>query len=115
MRRIDFSGLFLMNILPDIDPLLKVLTFFHPGQSCDPMIFRLFTYNRLDISRHSLHTKRRIWQESITTLFLTSPGCEIPKGQTMDFAQSRDSEFPPFLLNFGGNPGERHVENLKVA
>jgi len=33
----------------------------------------------------------------------------------MTFAQARDSEFPPYLLNFAGTPGERHVENLKVS
>ena len=32
----------------------------------------------------------------------------------MVFAQARDSEFPPYLLDFRGTPGERHVENLKV-
>lgn len=32
----------------------------------------------------------------------------------MTFAQARDSEFPPYLLDFAGSPGERHVENLKV-
>ncbi|TFK41203.1 hypothetical protein BDQ12DRAFT_768018 [Crucibulum laeve] len=69
---------------------------------------------RLDISSSSLHTRRRIWQESITALLLTSPGCAIPKEQTMSFAQARDSEFPPYLLSFQGSPGERHVENLKI-
>lgn len=33
----------------------------------------------------------------------------------MLFAQARDSEFPPYLLDFRGSPGERHVENLKVC
>ncbi|RDB29648.1 hypothetical protein Hypma_015565 [Hypsizygus marmoreus] len=69
---------------------------------------------RLDVSSSSLHAKRRIWQESITTLLLTTPGCAIPKEQTMTFAQARDSEFPPYLLDFHGTPGERHVENLKI-
>lgn len=32
----------------------------------------------------------------------------------MHYAQARDSEHPPYLLNFAGTPGERHVENLKV-
>ncbi|KAF5385209.1 hypothetical protein D9615_001490 [Tricholomella constricta] len=69
---------------------------------------------RLDVSPSSPHTKRRIWQESITALFLTSPECAIPKEQTMTFAQARDSEYPPYLLDFCGTPGERHVENLKI-
>lgn len=69
---------------------------------------------RLDITSSSLHTKRRIWQESITTLLLTTPECAIPKGQRMMFVEARDSEFPPYLLDFRGSPGERHVENLKI-
>jgi hypothetical protein len=68
----------------------------------------------LDISVSSVHTRRRIWQESITTLLLTSPECRIPKQQRMIYAQAKDSEYPPYLLHFLGTPGERHVENLKV-
>jgi len=45
---------------------------------------------------------------------LTDKQSQIPKGQAMVFAQARDSEFPPYLLDFRGTPGERHVENLKV-
>ncbi|KIK70943.1 hypothetical protein GYMLUDRAFT_66152 [Collybiopsis luxurians FD-317 M1] len=69
---------------------------------------------RLAISFLSPHIKRRIWQESITTLILTSPECKIPSQQTMSFAQARNFEFPPYLLDFAGSPGERHVENLKI-
>ncbi|KAF8641214.1 hypothetical protein AX17_000848 [Amanita inopinata Kibby_2008] len=69
---------------------------------------------RLDISKSSIHVKRRIWQESITTLFLTSPNCAIPKDQPMNFSEARDDEYPPYLLDFAGSPGERHVENLKI-
>ncbi|KAG9222767.1 hypothetical protein CCMSSC00406_0004681 [Pleurotus cornucopiae] len=68
----------------------------------------------LDISPSSIHIRRRIWQETITTLILTSPDCQIPPEQDMLFAQARDSEFPPYLLDFLGSPSERHVENLKV-
>lgn len=68
----------------------------------------------LDIAPSSIHSKRRIWQESITTLLLTRAECAIPKEQAMEFAQSRNSEFPPYLLGFRGTPGERHAENLKV-
>lgn len=33
----------------------------------------------------------------------------------MTFAQAPDTEaYPPYLLNFSGTPGERHVENLKI-
>ena len=68
----------------------------------------------LDISRSSIHVKRRIWQDSITTLFLNTASCAIPKNQQMIYTESRDYEYPPYLLNFQGTPGERHVENLKV-
>ena len=33
----------------------------------------------------------------------------------MRYIQARNSEFPPYLLNFQGSPGERHVENIKVT
>ncbi|KAJ6621702.1 hypothetical protein B0H10DRAFT_1789676 [Mycena sp. CBHHK59/15] len=69
---------------------------------------------RLDTSPTSLHTRRRIWQEAITTLFLTSPECRIPDKQPMTFAQARDSEYPPYLLGFSGSPAERHIENIKI-
>ncbi|KAJ7125620.1 hypothetical protein C8R43DRAFT_1029603 [Mycena crocata] len=69
---------------------------------------------RLDISANSMHSRRRIWQESITTLFLTSPECRIPENQAMQFAQARDSEHPPYLLGFTGSPAERHIENIKI-
>ncbi|KIP11367.1 hypothetical protein PHLGIDRAFT_99506 [Phlebiopsis gigantea 11061_1 CR5-6] len=69
---------------------------------------------RVDLNPTSLHTKRRVWQETLTALFLTSPECGIPKSQSMNFAEARDSEYPPYLLNFAGSPGERHVENLKI-
>ncbi|KAL0951249.1 hypothetical protein HGRIS_007967 [Hohenbuehelia grisea] len=62
----------------------------------------------------SIHLRRRIWQESITTLLLTSPDCKIPPKQPMSFAQARDLDFPPYLLEFAGTPAERHVENLKI-
>lgn len=70
---------------------------------------------RLNTSPSSLHTTRRIWQEAITTLLLTTPSCAIPEDQAMCFAQAKGSEFPPYLLNFQGSPSERHVENLKVT
>ncbi|KAK7064260.1 hypothetical protein R3P38DRAFT_3301834 [Favolaschia claudopus] len=69
---------------------------------------------RLDTSATSAHTKRRIWQESVTTLLLISPDCRIPAKQPIEFSDARDAEFPPYLLNFSGTPGERHVENVKI-
>ncbi|KAI0361534.1 hypothetical protein OH77DRAFT_1545714 [Trametes cingulata] len=70
---------------------------------------------RLDLSSTSPHTKRRIWQEAISTLLLTDDTTRIPEKQKMEFKQARDSEYPPYLLQFMGSPGERHVENLKAA
>ncbi|KAJ7071068.1 hypothetical protein C8F01DRAFT_1108962 [Mycena amicta] len=69
---------------------------------------------RIDISSNSMHARRRIWQEAITTLFLTDPDCRIPVNQPMLFAQARESEYPPYLLQFRGYPAERHVENIKI-
>jgi hypothetical protein len=74
----------------------------------------LLPWHSLDISPSSPHTRRRIWQEAITTLFLTSPECEIPKEKTITFAHAPEAEYPPYLLDFAGSPSERHVENLKV-
>ncbi|KAJ8514702.1 hypothetical protein ONZ45_g7784 [Pleurotus djamor] len=68
----------------------------------------------LDLSPSSLHVKRRIWQETLTTLILTASDCKIPEGQAMMFAQARDLEYPPYLLDFAGTPAERHVENMKI-
>jgi hypothetical protein len=70
---------------------------------------------RLDISPNSIHTKRRIWQESVSALLLTDKGCRIPIKQEMVFTESRDSEYPPYLIDFIGTPGERYAENLKVS
>ncbi|KAH9936996.1 uncharacterized protein B0H18DRAFT_925256 [Fomitopsis serialis] len=69
---------------------------------------------RVDLSQSSPHTRRRIWQEALMTLFLTNPTTEIPKEQPMDFKEARDEEFPPYLTEFKGTPGERMVENLKI-
>jgi len=123
-RRIDFSKcnccLFHYFFFLLIDTYLKVSIYFHLGgfiitdgnalQDAKPL-----SIVRLDISASSIHTKRRIWQESITALLLTSPEGHIPSNQPMAFAQARDSEYPPYLLGFMGTPAERHVENLKVS
>ncbi|TFK30404.1 hypothetical protein FA15DRAFT_579807 [Coprinopsis marcescibilis] len=69
---------------------------------------------RLDVSPSSVHIKRRIWQESVTTLLLTDADCQIPSDQPMSFAQAQDNEYPPYLLDFRGTPGERHAENMKI-
>lgn len=70
--------------------------------------------HRLDTSPSSVHLKRRIWQEAVSTLVFTDPETHIPEKQEMVYAQARDSEYPPYLLDFTGSPGERHAENIKV-
>ena len=70
---------------------------------------------RIDLSSSSPHLRNRIWQEAITTLILTNPECKIPHDQRMYFVIAPNAEYPPFLSNFEGSPGERHVENLKVS
>ncbi|KZT72840.1 hypothetical protein DAEQUDRAFT_704553 [Daedalea quercina L-15889] len=69
---------------------------------------------RVDLSQSSPHTRRRIWQEATMTLFLTNPNTKIPKEQRMEFKEARNDEFPPYLTDFKGTPGERMVENLKI-
>lgn len=75
----------------------------------------IFVFCSINLSPSSPHTKRRIWQEAISTLFLTDPDCDIPQTQPMQFAQARDANYPPYLLGFEGHPAERHVENLKAS
>ncbi|THH11204.1 hypothetical protein EW145_g801 [Phellinidium pouzarii] len=69
---------------------------------------------QLDLSSSSPHVKRRIWQETISTIFLTTPDCKIPEDQLMSYFEARNAEYPPYLLDFKGSPAERHVENLKI-
>ena len=116
-RRIDFSKHILSIACTNTNLSRQALTYFHLGTLPADWnaLMRLISAQSLDISRSSIHTKRRIWQESITTLLLTDTECHIPEKQSMSFSQARDSEYPPFLLDFAGTPGERHVENLKVS
>lgn len=88
--------------------------YFLLGELPPSILSYLLNSFRLDISRSSAHTRRRIWQEAITALFLTSPECKIPNTQPMHYIRAKCSEFPPYLLNFQGSPGERHAENIKV-
>ncbi|KAF9510693.1 hypothetical protein BS47DRAFT_1395777 [Hydnum rufescens UP504] len=69
---------------------------------------------RLDISPSSPHIKRRIWQETITTMILTHPDTRIPASQKMIFLEAPESEWSPYLLGYQGSPAERHVENIKI-
>ncbi|KAF8316174.1 hypothetical protein DL93DRAFT_2154964 [Clavulina sp. PMI_390] len=70
----------------------------------------------LDITADSPHIRRRIWQETISTLFLTSPGTKIPPKQAINFVEgwTTSGDWPPYLLHFQGSAGERHVENIKI-
>jgi hypothetical protein len=38
----------------------------------------------------------------------------MPAKQTIQYTEPEKFEWPPYLLDFHGTPGERHVENLKV-
>lgn len=69
---------------------------------------------RLDISPTSRHTRRRIWQESISVLSLLTPECMMPKNEKLVYTDLKTLPVPPYLLRFRGTAGERHVENLKV-
>ncbi|CAG8515043.1 15568_t:CDS:2 [Rhizophagus irregularis] len=72
--------------------------------------FSLNIYSpRLDFAKH---IKRRVWQETWTTLLLTSEQFKMHENKTVAFSQSPFR--PPYLLNFSGTAAERHVENLKI-
>ncbi|PWN18780.1 hypothetical protein BCV69DRAFT_300936 [Microstroma glucosiphilum] len=94
-----------------------------------------FTFIKLDITAHWLkrccsrldfsidihnpavdlekHIKRRVWQETLSTLLLTGEDYRMPVGSTVTF--SRSAKWPPSLLFFQGTAAERHVENLKIV
>ncbi|GAA5877534.1 hypothetical protein JCM3774_005898 [Rhodotorula dairenensis] len=61
----------------------------------------------LDVNKH---VNRRIWQETLATLFLCSPEFAMPAHQPLVFSE----ETPPYLLGFSGSAAERLVENLKI-
>ncbi|CAI2166476.1 7591_t:CDS:2 [Funneliformis geosporum] len=72
--------------------------------------FSLNIYSpKLDFAKH---IKRRVWQETWSTLLLTSEQFKMRDGKTVAFSQSTFR--PPYLLNFSGTVAERHVENLKI-
>ncbi|CAG8721789.1 16102_t:CDS:2, partial [Cetraspora pellucida] len=72
--------------------------------------FSLNIYSpRLDFTKH---IKRRVWQETWSSLILTSDQLKIPTGKVVAYSQSPHR--PPYLLNFSGSVAERHVENLKI-
>ena len=64
---------------------------------------------KLDFDKH---IKRRIWQETWTTLFLTSEQFKMDETAVVAFSTSHYR--PPYLLNFNDTVAERHIENLKI-
>lgn len=64
---------------------------------------------RLHLSRH---VKRRIWEETLSTILLTAREYRMPLESLVAFSASE--KWPPYLLAFQGTPAERHVENLKL-
>ncbi|KAF8704628.1 hypothetical protein RHS03_05839, partial [Rhizoctonia solani] len=72
----------------------------------------------LDISPESQHLQHRIWKESLSTLLLASPQCQMPTSQRLVFAEgievASQNPVPPYLLDFSLSPAERHIENLKI-
>lgn len=63
----------------------------------------------IDLERH---VKRRVWQETLSTILLVGQEYRMPLAQTVTFAI--DDNWPPYLLQFRGSIAERHVENLKI-
>ncbi|PWN43949.1 hypothetical protein IE81DRAFT_287997 [Ceraceosorus guamensis] len=63
----------------------------------------------LDLDKH---VKRRIWQETLSTLLLCARPYHMRPGKVVAFSIADD--WPPYMLWFEGSPAERHVENLKI-
>ncbi len=60
------------------------------------------------------HIKRRIWQETLSTILLCGTSYQMPTDQVVAFSVSDDQSWPPYLLWFQGSVAERHVENFKI-
>ncbi|GJJ08808.1 hypothetical protein Clacol_003027 [Clathrus columnatus] len=69
---------------------------------------------KLDISPTSKHTRRRIWQESISVLLYLTPECMMPNDERPLYTDLKALPVPPYLVHFRGTVGERHAENLKI-
>lgn len=69
----------------------------------------------LDLEKH---IARRIQQESLSTLLLAAPEYRIPPRHPLVFhtiaVGDKKCPIPPYLLDFKGTQGERHIENLKI-
>ncbi|KAG0051413.1 hypothetical protein BGZ83_003799 [Gryganskiella cystojenkinii] len=59
------------------------------------------------------HIKRRVWQESWSTILLAEDCYKMPADKVIAYSQSPHR--PPYLLNFTGTVAERHVENLRIV
>lgn len=64
----------------------------------------------LDLDKH---VKRRIWQETLSTLLLCASPYHMRPGKVVAFSIADD--WPPYMLWFEDSPAERHVENLKIV
>ncbi|KAK0559210.1 hypothetical protein OC844_004578 [Tilletia horrida] len=60
------------------------------------------------------HVRRRIWEETFSTILLAAPSYRMPVNQLVAFATSDVDKWPPYLLNFQNSAAERHVENIKL-
>ncbi|GAA5993738.1 hypothetical protein JCM10908_001061 [Rhodotorula pacifica] len=56
------------------------------------------------------HFNRRVWQETLATIFLCSPEFAMPPGHSLVF----NDEVSPYLLGFTGSQAERLAEDLKI-
>ncbi|PWN50271.1 hypothetical protein IE53DRAFT_316116 [Violaceomyces palustris] len=61
------------------------------------------------------HIKRRVWQETLSTVLLCGTSYHMPLGHVIAFSLSDTERWPPYLLNFQGSVAERHIENLKIV
>jgi len=59
------------------------------------------------------HIKRRVWQETWSTILLAEDPYKMPADKVIAYSQSPHR--PPYLLNFTGSVAERHVENLRIV
>lgn len=69
----------------------------------------------LDVSPASPHLARRIHQETLSTLLVTTPDLRMAEDQIVTYSESHEGEWAPWLVEFGGRVAERHAENLKVC
>jgi hypothetical protein len=63
----------------------------------------------LDVPKH---IKRRVWEETLSTILLCGVSYHMPPDKVVAFATA--DEWPPYMLWFQGSAAERHVENIKL-